>query len=381
MGWKSTGRPIVRQQRGRWVVRVDGLDTETGQHRPRQLGTFPSRRSAEAAAREASADGRAGAERGTVGWLVQRWVKSRTDVGQMARDQYAWASDHIAAGLGAIRLDRLDRDDVAQWLNGLGTSGTLSRRSIQICRTVLRAALADAVEERIIARSPAARVGMPKQVARPGRQRTVEAWDHEQVARFLTVVSEHRWGAPLRLSVLYGLRRSELLALKWDDLDTTIGSIRIDEALVPVGGGVVWTDGKSARSRRVIALDANTLAELARHRAAQLEERLLAGGEWQDYDLIVATRQGRPVLPSNFDHSLAVLVRKSELPRLTSHGLRHTAATHMVRNASDVGELRAAADILGHSPDMLMRVYAHTLPESVRSVTEKIGRRGVLESG
>jgi len=100
----------------------------------------------------------------------------------------------------------------------------------------------------------------------------------------------------------------------------------------------------------VIALDANTLAELARHRAAQLEERLWAGGEWQDYDLIVATRRGRPVLPSNFDHTSAVLVRKAELPRLTSHGLRHTAATHMVRNASDVGELRAAADILGHSP-------------------------------
>ncbi|MGE0732616.1 MAG: tyrosine-type recombinase/integrase [Acidimicrobiia bacterium] len=63
------------------------------------------------------------------------------------------------------------------------------------------------------------------------------------------------------------------------------------------------------------------------------------------------------------------------VPRLTSHGLRHTAATHMVRRAADVGEIRLAADILGHSPDMLMRIYAHALPESVKTVTEKIGRR------
>ena len=68
-------------------------------------------------------------------------------------------------------------------------------------------------------------------------------------------------------------------------------------------------------------------------------------------------------------------MKASGVPRLTSHGLRHTAATHMVRHAVDLGEIRAAADILGHSPDMLMRTYAHALPESVRTVTEKIERR------
>ena len=63
------------------------------------------------------------------------------------------------------------------------------------------------------------------------------------------------------------------------------------------------------------------------------------------------------------------------MPRLTSHGLRHTAATHMVRQATDLGELRAVADILGHSPDMLMRTYAHALPDSLRAVSDRIGGR------
>lgn len=78
---------------------------------------------------------------------------------------------------------------------------------------------------------------------------------------------------------------------------------------------------------------------------------------------------------AKFDQSLERIVSNAGVPRLTSHGLRHTAATHMVRHASDIGEIRAAADVLGHSPDMLMKTYAHALPESVRTVTDKIGQR------
>ena len=81
------------------------------------------------------------------------------------------------------------------------------------------------------------------------------------------------------------------------------------------------------------------------------------------------------MLPRSLDRTLEVLVRKAGLPRLTSHGLRHTAATHMVRSARDVGELRAVADVLGHSPDMLMKVYAHALPESTRAVADRIEAR------
>jgi hypothetical protein len=146
MGWKATGPPTVRKQRDKWAVRVDGIDTESGKHRPRQLGTYPSQRSALKAARSVSVQERV-ATRDTVGWLVRRYVASRSDVTQKAREQYEWAIPHIEAGLGAIRLDRLDREDVARWIDDLADAGQLSWRSIQICRTVLRAALADAVEE------------------------------------------------------------------------------------------------------------------------------------------------------------------------------------------------------------------------------------------
>src|SRR3954454_15356797 len=152
MGWKATGQASVRQQRGKWVVRLDGIDTETGKHRPRQLGTYASQRSATAAAKEAIADGRRGSARSTVGSVVSAWAASRTDVSAKARLQYEWAAGHIAEGLGSIRLDRLDRERVSRWLESLAADGKFARRSIIIFRTVLRAALADAVEEGLLRR-------------------------------------------------------------------------------------------------------------------------------------------------------------------------------------------------------------------------------------
>jgi integrase len=139
---------------------------------------------------------------------------------------------------------------------------------------------------------------------------------------------------------------------------------------------VAWTEGKTARSRRVIPLDPATMRAIQGRRRAQIAERMAAGGAWEDYDLVVATRIGRPVTPRNFDHTLKLVIEKAGVPRLSSHGLRHTAATHMVRTADDVGELRAAAEVLGHSPDMLLRIYAHTVPESLRALTDKVSRRG-----
>jgi integrase len=374
MGWKATGEPVVRRHREKWVVRVEGIDTESGMRRPRQLGTYDSRRAAVTAARTATIEGRT-AERGTVGWLVHRWVEGRTDVSLKARQQYQWAERHIQAGLGAVRLDRLERDDVTRWLAGLARGGRLSRRSIQVCRNVLRAALADAVDEGLIGRSPASRAPLPRDISKPDRRRETEAWTRDEIARFLNATASHRLAAAFRIAVLYGLRRSELLALRWDDVDLDGATLRIDEGLVPVIGGMVWTNAKNERSRRLIPLDLETLRAVVRHRREQSVERLFAGPEWTDLDLVFTTDLGHPVMPRSFDRTLEVAVRAAGVPGLSSHGLRHTAATHMVQGSRDLGELRAVADVLGHSPEILLRVYAHALPETVRAVADRVGQR------
>ncbi len=192
MTWKSTGRPVVRQQRDRWVVRVDGIDTASGKSRPRQLGTFRSKRSAQAAATDFASSGEVGSDRSTVGYVVTQWAESRTDISNKSRFQYEWAAGHISAGIGSVRIDRLDRTDIAQWLEGLAQAGHLSRRSISICRTVLRAALADAVEAGDLRRSPASRVPMPRNVVKVRAEREVKAWEESDLRHFLAVTASHR---------------------------------------------------------------------------------------------------------------------------------------------------------------------------------------------
>jgi integrase len=374
VAWKATGQPTVRKQRDKWVVRVDGIDTATGKHRPRQLGTYASQRTAMAAARSTRAEDRS-TERGTVSWLVRRYVASRTDITEKAQEQYAWAIPHIERGLGAIPLATLDRDDVTRWIDGLAAGGKLSRRSVQICRTVLRAALAEAVDEGLLPRSPAARVPLPRSVAKPVVEKEAVAWTASEVDRFLAATADHRWAIAFRLGVLYGLRRSEVLALRWDDVDSAKSTLRIDESLVATNEGAAWSNAKNERSRRTIPLDDDTMRALVKRRAEQAAERLAAGTEWEDDNLVVATRSGRLVLPRSYDRALATIVERAGLPRLTSHGLRHTAASHMVQSARDLGELRAIADLLGHSPEMLMNTYAHALPNSQAAIVERLRRQ------
>jgi integrase len=314
-------------------------------------------------------------DRDTLQALVDRWVDARTDIGRNQQLQYRWAARHINLGLGAISLQSLERNDIARWLNGLAAGGKLSRRSVQIIRMTLRAVLSSAVEDGELRRSPAASVPMPRDVLRKPRTKETDAWDDAQLDRFLNTVATHRWGGPIRLETLYGLRKSELLAIHWNDLDLNRRRLRIDTGLVEADGELVWSNGKNPRSRRTIPLDADTVKALTEHRNVQRRERDAAGEFWHDNDLLVATHTGGVVRPRNYSRTLDRLVARARVPRLTSHGLRHTAATHMVANASDLGEVRAAAELLGHSPEMLMKTYAHALPASIRAVTKKIGKR------
>ena len=91
------------------------------------------------AATEFAAAGDTGTDRSSVGFLVDQWVASRTDIASKTKMQYEWAAGHIRSGLGSIRVDRLDRSDVAQWLDELAAGGKMGRRSISIFRMVLRA--------------------------------------------------------------------------------------------------------------------------------------------------------------------------------------------------------------------------------------------------
>ena len=108
MGWKATGEPTVRRQRDKWVVRVEGIDIETGRVRPRQIGTYPSQRAARSAATKAISNGDGPVARGNLAWLLDRWVASRTDISAKSKLQYEWGAGHVKALHGPLGSNVFD---------------------------------------------------------------------------------------------------------------------------------------------------------------------------------------------------------------------------------------------------------------------------------
>ena len=281
MAWKPTGRPTVRQQRDKWVVRIDGIDTETGSRRPRQLGTFTSRRSAQAAATSFAAAGEVGGDRDTVGRLVDQWVAGRLDVSNKTRVQYEWAAGHIRPGIGGIRVDRLDREDVARWLEGLATTDSShvgASRSSGWCsapRSPMPSTSASSVAAQPRGSGCPVRWPSPAVSVRPrrGLRRRCSVPRGDQRA---SVGSPVATGRALRATP----QRASRLALVRRRPEEAHGADRAG-----LGRGA-WSAGVERRQERplpAVGPDRSGDCEaLNAHRRFQTEERLAAGPSWNE---------------------------------------------------------------------------------------------------
>ncbi|MEU4713386.1 site-specific integrase [Micromonospora purpureochromogenes] len=167
-----------------------------------------------------------------------------------------------------------------------------------------------------------------------------------------------------------GLRRGELLGLRWSDVDLNAGQLRVWQTLQRVrGDGVVFGPPKSRRSRRVLTMPAVVIQALKRHRSLQEHERSLADGHWQETGLVFTTATGRHVEPRNLNTAFGRLIVRAGVRSIRFHDLRHTCATLLL--AAGVWP-RVVMDILGHSQiAVTMNIYGHVMP----AMQQEAGRR------
>jgi len=174
-----------------------------------------------------------------------------------------------------------------------------------------------------------------------------------------------------------GVRRGELLGLKWTDVDFELGRVAIRRSLERTSDGLRLKAPKSNRAR-VVDLPAIAVDVLRSHRAVQHEERLRCGEAWANNGLVFPSLAGSPWDPSNFSNEFRQLAKLSGIGSIGPHTLRHTAATEMLRHGLSP---KVVADRLGHaSTRMTLDVYSHVLPgiESDAAVKVDIALRGVL---
>ena len=155
---------------------------------------------------------------------------------------------HLKPGLGAIRLSRLTAPDVQRMINTKQQGGA-SPRTLHACRQVLRAALSRAEREGLVTGNVAKLVELPTYARKP-----ITPWTAEQARAFLTAATDHPWyGAYLPL-LLYGLRRGEVLGLRWRDIDLDTGIIHVEQQLQGIDGHPSAGDVKTQAGRRALPL-------------------------------------------------------------------------------------------------------------------------------
>ncbi|MER8520206.1 site-specific integrase [Mesorhizobium sp. M0644] len=242
----------------------------------------------------------------------------------------------------------------------------LSPRTVHHYRRVLIKALGQAVTWERLSRNPA-RTTTPPKVER----KKMLAYDVGQTAILLQTLRPSRMYIPVLLAVTCGLRRGEILALRWRHLELGDNrrQVSVVESAEQTTEGVRYKEPKSGRARTV-ALSASVVAELKAHRIRQAEELLRLGLRPNGDSFVVAQVDGSPLQPRSLTHEWIRVLGKTALPRIRFHDLRHTHASQML---SAGVHPKVASERLGHSTiGITLDLYSHVMPGMQADAAEQV---------
>jgi integrase len=263
---------------------------------------------------------------------------------------------HIKPSLGRVGLKKLTPAHV-RGLIGEKLNAGLAPATVRKIHSTLHKALSQAVSDGMVPRN-AADVKAPRPT--PEEMRPLSK---AEARAFLEAAREtgDRFEALYVLAIATGLRRGELLGLRWDDVDLKRGTLRVGRALVREGGRHALGETKTRRGRRQINLTPRTVNALKTHRKNQLEEKIRRTGLYQDHGLVFASGVGTPLNPENLvKRSFKPLLKKAGLPEIRFHDLRHTCATLLLGRGV---HQKFVQELLGHATiAMTLDTYSHYLP-------------------
>ncbi|MRS12149.1 MAG: site-specific integrase [Actinobacteria bacterium] len=259
-----------------------------------------------------------------------------------------------------------------------GGDGALSGPSIWMVHNVIRAIFTFAIETQgDFTANPAAGKAARPNVPRTGNGR--RAVDVAEVERFVALACEREpeIAVPVMLSAWLGTRRSETLALQWRDVDLHAAEITVRRSVTQTPGddGPVVRETTKTGKVRTVPIDANTAARLKTTRTDQLERRLAFGRGWRggntaDADWVCAQPDGSMIAPSRFESRFRLFAEREKVA-ITPHLLRHAFVSQLIAAGFDAVTISA---ITGHSPDVLLRVYAHAFDDRKREAIETLAQ-------
>ncbi|HSH77958.1 MAG TPA: site-specific integrase [Herpetosiphonaceae bacterium] len=322
-----------------------------------------------AAQRELQQGGMVVTERQTVAQFLTRWLDEVIKPYKEPATYRTYAGlvrKHLIPALGHHQLGRLAPQHVQAMLTAKSTGDLAGKPcTLQRLRDVLRNALNQALRWGLVTRNVAALVDPPHY-----QPPEVQPFTPEEAQAFLVAAKGDRLEALYTVVLAVGLREGEALGLRWEDVDLTKGLIRVRKQVQRIDGKLQLKDIKTAKRKRsrTVSLPPVLLAALRSHRTRQLEERLLAGGRWRDWDLVFPSTIGTPLDARNVLRRFQKLVATAGLPHQRFHDLRHCCASLLLAQGVPP---RVVMEILGHSDIRLtMNTYAHVMPVLQREAAD-----------
>lgn len=282
----------------------------------------------------------------TVGAYLDYWLQTVVAIKNRPRTAELYEGTvrlYLKPELGPIPLGKLTVGDVQRMLNNQHETG-LSVRTLHRSRAVLRAALSRAEREELVLRNVAKLVDIPAY-----HRKTITPWTPEESATFLAAARNHRWYGAYLMVLSYGMRRGEVLGLRWRDVDLAHGVFRVEQQLQRVGGELKTGEVKTEAGRRILPLFAaaqDCLEDLYAERYGADPLPAPPADDDGTCDLVFRSSSGTPTDPKNFVRTFHEISDEAGLPHIKLHHTRHTAATTL----KNLGvPARDAQLILGHA--------------------------------
>ena len=308
-------------------------------------------------------------------WAERWWLPViRTQVKASTFDSYRRILDlHVLPRIGEVPLAELSSRQITVMYVDLlergrrnGHAAGLSPKSVHNVHIVVHKLLADAVDDELLVVNPSDRAKRPRSAS--ASQREMGFWEPGELARFLATARSTPLAPLWHLAAMTGMRRGELLGLRWTDIDFERARVAIRRNLVSVAYRLEETTPKN-RQARVVDLDGETLEVLRTHRRVQARRLGRSDGQSQD-SRVFCRDDGSPLHPDSVSQTFERLVKSADVPRIRLHDLRHTHATLALRAGVPT---KIVSERLGHAtPEFTMRQYQHAIPGMQAEAAEQI---------
>jgi integrase len=384
----NTGGNITRRGKSSWRIKYDiGRDPVTGERQTRYITVRGTKKDAQReltrVLHEIDLGAHVDATKESVGEYLERWLRdyAKGEVAPKTFERYSEiVTKHLKPALGAIVLKDLKPLQIQGYYSAalesgrLNGKGGLSPRTVHHFHRILSEALKKAVQWRMLAINPAEAVTPPKP-----EQTEIEILNNDELARLLQEARPTRSFPAILLAATTGMRRGEVLAVRWRDIDLDAAVLTVNQAVEETRAGLRLKSPKTKRSRRNITLPALTVDALRRHRLLQLEERMKLG-LGRDHDGLVFTDlEGGLVRPRNLTKEFGRIVKRTGLRPVTFHGLRHT---HITTLLGDGVNAKVVSERAGHaSVAITLDIYGHVIPNMQADAAARVDTalRGTLE--